>query len=188
MVHFTMFGGSEVKMSRETRVIITIFGGTEIYKPTLARRLLREKHVANPGSAGPPGALATMRHEMSAAQLRRNNIVLFTLFGSAEIKPPSLAEEFMDMRELVSSGLITKDQWDQLLARIHDKGDMDGISSFTLFGGLNESPLSDEEEIKKIRSAQELGLINSNEEQALRSVVGRDPEQVRMLLRETAFA
>ena len=36
--------------------------------------------------------------------------------------------------------------------------------------------------------ANELGLINDDEESALRAVVGRDTEQVRMLLRQTAFS
>ena len=80
------------------------------------------------------------------------------------------------------------DEWDQSVGRLYQMDDLDSVSSLTLFGGMGEAVLNQEEEIKKIHSAVGLGLIDEDEERALRSVVGRDPQQVRMLLRQTAFA
>ena len=199
MFHFTIFGGSEVTLTGSRQLIFTLFGGTDVRKPTLAKRLMQEKHA--PWSAEPAGQVDTddKLHKFknffekldSGAGGRpgqRSSTFLLTIFGAVELKPPSIAEEFMDMRELVSSGLIEPREWDQLVGRMYQMGDLDSISSFTLFAGMDEAALSEEEEIKKIASATSLGLISGDEEQALRSVVGRDPQQVRMLLRQTAFA
>lgn len=199
MFHFTIFGGSEVTLTGSRQLIFTLFGGTDVRKPTLAKRLMQEKHA--PWSAEPAGQVDAddKLHKFknffekldSGAGGRpgqRSSTFLLTIFGSVELKPPSIAEEFMDMRELVSSGLIEPREWDQLVGRMYQMGDLDSISSFTLFGGMDEAALSEEEEIKKITSATSMGLISGDEEQALRSVVGRDPQQVRMLLRQTAFA
>jgi len=197
MFHFTIFGGSEVTLQGGGQVVFTMFGGTDIRKPTLAKRLMQEKERlqgAQGAQVNHPGGVNRMRHlfgrepaETPAARPHRGSFVL-TIFGAVELKPPSVAEEFMDMRELVSSGMLDAREWDELVGRLYQMGDLDSISSFTIFGGMGEEPLKQEEEVKKIRSASELGLISENEEKALRSVVGRDPEQVRMLLRQTAFA
>lgn len=188
MFHFTIFGGSEVTLSGTCKIIVTIFGGTDIRKPTLAKRLMQEKlsYQAEAETAPKPATIGDLL--MGLSRPRRRGHFILTMFGAAEIKPPSLAEEFIDMRELIASGLVGESTWDQLVGRLYQMGDMDGISSCTLFGAMGEEPLADEEEIKRIQSARELGLITSDEERALRSVVGRDPQQVRMLLRQTAFA
>ena len=198
MFHFTIFGGSEVTLTGSRQLILTLFGGTEVRKPTLAKRLMQEKQVQWPTK--PAGQVKTddnlhkvrdffQNLESGAAGLpgRRSSTFLLTIFCGVELKPPSIAEEFMDMRELVSSGMIEPREWDQLVGRMYQMGDLDSISSFTLFAGMGEAALSEEEEIKKIASATSMGLISGDEEQALRSVVGRDPQQVRMLLRQTAF-
>ena len=199
MFHFTIFGGSEVTLTGSRQLILTLFGGTEVRKPTLAKRLIQEKHAQWPGKPAGQVAADDKLHKVqnffdkldSGAGGRpgqRSSTFLLTIFGGVELKPPSIAEEFMDMRELVSSGMIEPREWDQLVGRMYQMGDLDSISSFTLFAGMGEAALSEEEEIKKIASATSMGLISGDEEQALRSVVGRDPQQVRMLLRQTAFA
>lgn len=197
MVHFTIFGGSEVTLGSGGKCIVTLFGGTDVRKPTLAKRLMQEKHLLSSHQAAPGKDLKNVDKVLMflggnypagqpGSRRSRSNFIL-TICGGVEIKPPSIAEEFMDMRELMSSGLISEAEWDQLVGRLYQMGEMDSISSFTLFGAMGEGSLSEEEEIKKIHSARELGLIDTEEERALRSVVGRDPQQVRMLLRQTAF-
>ena len=199
MFHFTIFGGSEVSLTGSRQLILTLFGGTEVRKPTLAKRLMQEKQAQWPDKPAGPVKTDDNLHKVrnffenldsgaAGPAGRRSSTFLLTIFGGVEIKPPSIAEEFMDMRELVSSGLIEPREWDQLIGRMYQMGDLDSISSFTLFAGMGEASLSEEEEIKKIASATSMGLISRDEEQALRSVVGRDPQQVRMLLRQTAFA
>ncbi len=198
MFHFTVCGGSEVTLTGGGQFIVTLFGGTDVRKPTLAKRLMREKHALvtqNPDPNYKPNNLDKILNHLQGnspsgsplANKRRSTFIL-TICGGVEIKPPSIAEEFMDMRELVSSGLIDPNEWDQLVGRLYQMGELDSISSFTLFGGMGEVALNEQEEIKKIHSASGLGLISEDEEKALRSVVGRDPQQVRMLLRQTAFA
>jgi hypothetical protein len=190
MFHLTLFGGTDVKLDGRTKLIITCFGGTDVHRQTLAKRILREKHMAEtelkPLPTHPPEAV--VRWALARQRQRRTGCFIFTMFGAVEIKPPSLAEEFMDMRELIGSGLIKQEEWDRLVGRIYEMGESEGHASFTMFGALEESTLSEDEELQKIRSAQELGMISADEENALRNVVGRDPHQVRQLLRQTAFS
>ncbi len=198
MFHFTIFGGSEVTLTGGSQFIFTLFGGTDVRRPTLAKRLVQEKHLlqANrpPANYSPDGVDKVLNFIKGDPTYGRpdapNNgkCFLLTIFGGVEIFPPSIAEEFMDMRELISSGLLDPGEWDQLVGRLYQMGELDSISSFTLFGGMGEADVDEQEEIKKISSACGMGLINQEEEKALRSVVGRDPQQVRMLLRQTAFA
>lgn len=198
MLHFTIFGASKVNLHGGGQFILTLFGGTEVRKQTLAKRLLQQKHLLN-SSQSPANAdqvrnvdkvLSFLQGNYPAGRRgaeKRRTAFLLTIFGVVEIKPPTIAEEFMDMRELVSSGLISNAEWDQLVGQLYQVDELDSISSFTLFAGMGEERLDDEEELKKIHSAGELGLISKDEEIALRSVVGRDSQQVRMLLRQTAF-
>ena len=53
--------------------------------------------------------------------------------------------------------------------------DLDSFSSFTLFGGMGAVAINYEVEIKKIHSADGLGLLDEDEERALRQVVGFVP-------------
>jgi hypothetical protein len=187
MFHFTMFGGADVKMDGTPKVIITIFGGTDVHRQTLAKRIMREKHLsaaerANAPHPNPnPFAYRPQRRQ-------RNGCFMLTLFGGVDLKPPSIAEEFMDMREVIASGMVSSAEWDELVARIYELGDQEGHASLTMFGAMEESALSEQDEVKKIKSARDLGIISDDEELALRGVVGRDPQQIRMLLRQTAFA
>ena len=198
MFHFTIFGGSEVTLSGQGQCIVTLFGGTDVRKPTLAKRLMQERHALSSRKSDPDYNPNNVDKVLNVLQgntptglprtEKRHRTFLLTIFGAVELRPPSIAEKFMDMRELVSSGLISADEWDQLVGRLYQIDDLDSVSSLTLFGGMGEAALNQEEEIKKIHSAVGLGLIDEDEERALRSVVGRDPQQVRMLLRQTAFA
>ena len=198
MFHFTIFGGSEVTLTGGSQFIFTLFGGTDVRRSTLAKRLVQEKHQlqanrppADYSRDGVDKVLNFMKGDPAYGRPdghEHRKCFLLTIFGGVEIHPPSIAEEFMDMRELVSSGLINADEWDQLVGRLYQMDDLDSVSSLTLFGGMGEVAIPQEEEIKKIHSAVGLGLIDEDEERALRSVVGRDPQQVRMLLRQTAFA
>ena len=198
MFHFTIFGASEVTLSGQGQCIVTLFGGTEVRKPTLAKRLMQERHALSNRKSDPDYNPNNVDKVLNVLQgntptglprtEKRHRTFLLTIFGAVELRPPSIAEEFMDMRELVSSGLIDVDEWDQLVGRLYQMDDLDSVSSFTLFGGMGEVAINQEEEITKIHSAVGLGLIAEDEARALRSVVGRDPQQVRMLLRQTAFA
>ncbi len=187
MFHFTLFGGSEVKLDGSSKLVVTMFGGTDLHRQTLAKRIMREKqlaeHEARLSREHNTAGLAAFQ----ASRRARNTAFVLTMFGAVEIKPPSLTEEFMDMRELIASGLVSESEWDQLVGRLYESGDQESCASLTMFGSLEDSKLSEDEELKKIKSAQELGILTPDEELALRAVVGRDANQVRMLLRQTAF-
>ena len=46
MFHFTLFGGSEVKLDGSSKLVVTMFGGTDLHRQTLAKRIMREKQLA----------------------------------------------------------------------------------------------------------------------------------------------
>ncbi len=197
MFHFTIFGGSEVTINGGGQLILTLCGGTDIRRPTLAKQIMQEKHrlmteqTVRPQGDEPSDVQGMLhffdRRALGSHRPRRRSTFVLTICGGVEIKPPSIAEEFMEMRELVASGLITEEEWDQLIGRLYQFGELE-VSSFTLMGGMEEVSLSEAEELRKIQGANELGLISEDEQTALRSVVGRDPRHIRMLLRQTAFS
>ncbi len=188
MVHFTMFGGSDVRLGEDRKVIITMFGSTDVCKATLAKRLLYEKQRLEQHKeqqSTPRSILERVFGRESTPSRHRNHIAL-TLFGGTDIIAPPLVDEFLDMRELVSRKLILPEEWNALLVRLDQEEGSDGISTFTLFGGLGESSRSDAEEIQKNQSARQLGLINNDEERSLQAIVGKDARQIRTLIRQIA--
>ena len=43
MIHFTIFGGTEAALTPSLRICLTLFGGTELRRPTIARQILTSK-------------------------------------------------------------------------------------------------------------------------------------------------
>ncbi len=173
MIHFCICGGHEGEMTSDKRIYITICGGCELKRPTLARQLIE------------------MRERGSKADPSRWRF-FFTLFGATELKAPTLAEEFLDLQDAVRAGLLTVDEWDRGIGRLRT---MDGLnaSSFTLCGGFstNELPTEDEE-LDRLALNRHMGHISDSAGRALMLAVGHDgsqrPAAIRRAMAEQAAA
>jgi len=159
MMQVTIFGGHDGILQLDKWFYLTLFGGCELRRPTLARQLLGRR-----------------RSEQTGELIRRKPFFL-TLFGGAEIKSPTLAAEFIDLRELIHSGVLPLSDWDRALAelgRIEES-----VASFTMFGGFDERSLpTEEEEIDGLAIQCHLGNIDESTRVVLQSGIGqRDPER-----------
>ncbi len=141
MWQLCVFGGYEGPFEADRRGYLTVFGGSELTRPTLARRFVQARQRANQPARSSP------------------RCVVFTMFGGTDIKAPTLADEYLDLRSLLDAGTLSLDDWDRDLARVRTAAE-GGVVSLTLFGGLDENALPDEEtEIDALAMQRHLGNI-----------------------------
>lgn len=154
MIQVTVFSGHEGLLRFDRLFYLTIFGGCDLVRPTIARRLVAQKSAARDGH--PEG--------------RRP--FFLTVFGGVDISAPTLAAEFLDLRETIESGLLSLDDWSRAMAQL---GHADGaVGSFTLFGGFDECKLPTEnEEIDSLGVQRHLGNISMAAGQVLQYGIGQ---------------
>jgi hypothetical protein len=165
MIHITVFSGHDGQLQPDKRFYLTLFGGCDLVRPTVARQLLHERQAAQSGRPPihPPFFL--------------------TIFGGVDIKYPTLTEEFLDLREMLNSGLLTMEDWDRSMAQLGRTGT--SVASFTLFGGFGECELpSEEEEVDSLAVQRHLGNISESAGRVLQYGIGqRGSERVAALRR-----
>lgn len=98
---------------------------------------------------------------------------MITLFGATEILSPTLMEDYAALRNLVVSGVVTKEDCLQLiedLASCEDAGS--DVSRVTLFGACcSESP-TEELERRAIDSAERAQVITRETGDELSQLIG----------------
>ncbi|MGD2110081.1 MAG: hypothetical protein PVI86_11910 [Phycisphaerae bacterium] len=155
MIQVTIFGGHDGRLRFDKWFYLTLFGGCDLIRPTMARQLLMQRQAQKEGH-----------------QIQHRKPFFLTIFGGVDIKSPTLAEEFIDLREMVNSGLMTLDEWDRSLVLLEQADG--GIASFTLFAGMSENELpSEDEEIDSLAVQCHLGNISDSASQALRYGIGQ---------------
>jgi hypothetical protein len=165
MFQVCAFGGYEGRLLPTKRVLITLFAGAELHRPTLARRLL-----------------ACRRRQVEAVPPHR--LVVLTLFGGTELKWPTLAEEFLDLREAISSGAISLAEWDPLMGDLSRMED-EAIFSLTLFGAFEETALpSEDAEVDALAVQRHLGNIPESAGKVLEYAIGQPEPSRRAVLRQ----
>ncbi len=169
MIQFCIMGGYEGLIRPERKVYLTFMGGCELKRATVARQILAQRLHEREGKSAPP-------HQF-----------FLTVMGAVEITCPTLAEEFIDLREMISSGSLSMDDWDRAMA---DLGRSDvSIASFTLMGGFAENELpSEEQEIESLAVQRHLGVISDSAGQVLQFGVGRRDAERRATLRRAILA
>ena len=102
--------------------------------------------------------------------------------GATEINAPTLAEEFIDLQELLRSGELRMDDWERHAA---DAGRSDvSISSFTLMAGFSECELpSENEEVDSLALHRHLGNIPESAGAVLQHGIGQRGAERRATLR-----
>ena len=169
MVHVTIFAGYDGRLQPSKRFYLTLFGGSDLVRPTVARQLLaRQQAQQDPRFAG-------------------YKPFFFTMFGGVDIKSPTLTEEFLDLSEMISSGLLKMEDWDRTMARL---GHVDGaVGSLTIFGGFDESALpSEAEEIDSLAVQRHLGNIPESAGEVLKYGIGHHGAERTATLRRALLA
>jgi hypothetical protein len=165
-----MFGAFEGRLRANKRLFLTMFGGSTLRRPTLARRILAERAQRRPDQPG------------------RSRHIVVTLFGATEIKAPTLTEEFLDLQEAVKSGALSGDAWNEFASDLA-RADEETLFSLTLFGGFEEAALpSEDEEVDSLALQRHLGNISDSAVQILQLGVGQDDAHRRAVLRQAIAA
>lgn len=140
MVHFCIFGGHKGQLSASRCVYVTLFGGTELKRPPLARCL---------GAVRPPARPA--REEP--------RYFFLSLFGHTTLKWPTLAEEYLAVLDALRAGACTAADWDRLATTTGDQPPL-RVASFTVFGRLEADALpSEEEELDDLSMQRHAGNV-----------------------------
>lgn len=159
MPHFCLFAGSEAIMDPGGSVAITLFGGMTLKKPPLAHVLVEQTMRR---SAPARRTFGADDHDPQPF-IRINSGAwsgnfVFTVFGGTEVRWPTLAEEFLALKEAVSGGLLTLADWDRALGR--GGAHITRIGSFTVCAGLEAYKLPPEDkEIDDLALQRHLGHI-----------------------------
>jgi hypothetical protein len=159
MIQFCIMSGHEAKIRPEPKIYVTLMGGCDLKRETVARRILTQRQRQREGKDTPPKQF------------------FLTLMGGTVITCPTLAEEFLDLQQLIRAGELSLADWDRALA---DLGRLDvSIASFTLMGAFSECELpSETEEIDSLALQRHLGNISADAGEVLQHGIGqRDAER-----------
>ncbi len=140
MIHFAVFSGHSGQLTRGGAVYISIFGGATLARPPVA------------------GTLARARREDAEAG-SDSSYFFFVLFGSATVRWPTLAEEYVALLDALRSGVLSLEDWDRLVGASDCTGSL-RLSSFSLFGGVEGDAVpTEDQELDEISLQQHAGAI-----------------------------
>ncbi len=175
MIKITVFSGHEGHLRWDTAFYLTLFGGVDLVRPTVARQILSSKSEQPPRVDPERDAGLVGRAEKAlfgTPQHKTHRPFFLTIFGGVDIKSPTLAAEFMDLREMVRSESLTLEDWDRSISMLAHANF--APSSFTLFGGFDECSLpSETDEVESLALQQHMGNISGKSGQVLQMGIGR---------------
>src|SRR5687767_4276604 len=149
MFFFTIWGGADVRPKDPDNIVITVWGASDIYLPTLAEKMLRLKKVK------------VDEGEITDSVIRRTNVI--TLMGGTVYKKPTLAREMEEMKQLRDSGSIPDHEMLELWQEAIRREDLDQFESVTIMGGAGEEAPSRKEELKDLDRIVARGVISSRD-------------------------
>lgn len=169
MINLCIFGGHGGQLGSTKRIFVTIFGGCELKRPTIARQIIDMKRSG-------------------ATQLRPKTLYFLTLFGGTEIKSPTLAEEYVALQDALRAGLLTHAEWDRAVGQLATTDGFEA-ASLTLFGGFsaNELPTEDEE-LDALAVQRQIGNISSSATDTLMLAIGHEGAQRPAVVRRALAA
>jgi len=169
MIQVTIFSGHSGLLRFDKSFYLTLFGGFELIRPTVARQLLTQRQA-----------------ERGNRPVERRPFFL-TIFGGGTIKSPTLAAEFIDLREMINGGLLNISDLERAMADLSNTGAV--FASFTLFGGFDECKLpSENEEVDSLAVHHHLGNIDENATQVLQYGIGQAGSERTATLRRAILA
>lgn len=169
MFQVCIMGGHDGRLRPEKKIYLTLFGGMELTRPTVARQIL------------------AFRKKSPDEVYRTSRQFFLTICGGVDINSPTLAEEFIDFRELINSGELTLNDWENCMADVARFES--SIGSLTLMGGFSEIGLpTEKEEIDKLAVQQYLGNIPEKSVEILKFGIGQRDSERRATLKRALMA
>ncbi len=169
MFHATIFSGRSGELRLDGSFYLTLFGGIDLSRPTIARQLLERRQA--------------QRDQRPTHQ----RPFFLTIFGGGTIKCPTLVAEFIDLRQMISGGLLDISDWERAMADL-GRGDA-AFGSFTVFGGFDECKLpTEEEEIDSLAVQRHLGNIPEGAGTVLQYGIGLGGTERTATLRRAVLA
>lgn len=170
MFHFCIFGAQAGQLSSSKRVYITICGGCELKRPTIAKQILEVKR----------------RKEAGLPVYRQHLIV--TLCGATEVKLPTMAEEYIDLQDALRSRHLSMHEWEEALVDISTDDNI-RVGSFTMCGAFEADELPEESaEIDGLALNRHIGRISEAAGKTLELGVGQKGAQRVATLRQAIAA
>lgn len=169
MAHFSMFGSNDGQLVPRRDFFITIFGGSNLKRLPAASQIaeLRQQPA----------------HQRSQAQY-----TFCTLFGGTTLTWPTLAEEFLALRDALRAGTVTLEDWDRYVAQPGGPGPLRTLS-LTLFGGFDGDVLPrEDQELDDLSLQRHLGQIPEHALQTLMLAIGRTGVQRLTAIRQAVLA
>lgn len=159
MIQVCILSSHHGQFRPDKKLFLTLLGSCELVRPTIARRILTYR--------GEGGEL-----------IRPNTRVLFlTLLGSTRLTAPTLAAEFLDLREMISGGTLSLDEFDILMVKMSRSNS--STASVTLLSSFADHELpSETEEINSLALQRHLGNIPEEAGHILQLGIGQ-PEVER---------
>ena len=176
MIHVTFCGGSEAEMSPGGFTAFTMFGGVELRRPTLAQRILYRRANRN------------KTYSRWDRFMGRGKSLVITLFGGTDIIPPTVMEEYAAMRNLMQSGVVTKEECLMLIDELSAGDDCSEVSRFTMFGACEFSQQKAKKELKALDAAQDARIIDGETRRQLENAVGCPPSTAAGVVARAAMA
>ena len=151
MLHFCVFGGQGGEIEPGRHIYVTLFGGSELKRPTFAK-LVRAKTDA--------GIDAT-----------KSGAFFLTLFGGMEVKSPTLAEEFSELDASIRSGVINTTELERSI--VPDRSSL-STSKITIFGACETANIpSEDEELDALAVLRHSGTVDAPTQDTLMLGIGR---------------
>lgn len=167
MPQLCMFGGHCGTLGTTADLVVTICGGAELSRPTVAQRVseLRRR-----------GGLGDQR-----------SYVVITLFGGTSLKWPTLTAEYLALRDALRAGEFTVEDWDRAVAM--GAGATIRVNSLTLFAGLNADELPGEDaEVEALATQRHLGQLPDRALDLLTLGIGQSGPQRLAVVRRAVMA
>ena len=163
MVNLTVFSGAEIETQAEPQIIVTLFGVTEIYTPTVTQILLHQTQE-NPRTS--PWS------KKEQADQQKN--IYITIFGVTSIYRPLLGREYMDLKNLLASGAIGLADFQVLWMQNTTQTYRSTYRTFTFFGVCGLEIPAKKVELKEIDRLLDTHVIQPDEHRFLKGLVSED--------------
>ncbi len=176
MLKVTIFAGHDGQFPMDRCVYLTLFGGCDLNRPTIARQILARRQAEQ-----------DRRDRPVATAPAWSKPIFITIFGGVDINAPTLAAEFLDLREMLDSGLLTMADWDRAMADLASANT--GVIAFTIFAGFGECELpSEDAEVDSLAVQRHLGNIPETASQVLQYGIGQQDSERRATVRRAILA
>lgn len=152
MLTMTFCGGAEVEFQTGLQHVVTIFGGTDVFYPTVTESILQLSE--------------------SAETERPKTPLIFTFCGGVAIRRPLLGREYMDLKRLLAPGGVVIEDFRVLWMQRTTRPLTESYRAITVFGACELVIPKKRHEMEELDRLARNDDIDRREYDALAELVG----------------